>query len=303
MVKVFIGSNHFALQQDVRALTDAFVGEHGDMAYERLDCSVVSVERITEAIQSVPFLAARKLVVLDAPSENKQFVERIEMILGEVSDTTDVYIIEPKVDKRTAYYKWLKKHTELKEYPELDAQPVSKWAVGYIKEQGSSMSSKDAMYLVERVGANQQLLSRELQKLALSGENVTRQTIDVLTEKTPESKIFDLLDAAFTGKTARALELYQEQRAMKVEPQEIIAMMGWQLRQVALAKTAGSKHDVVREGKMNPYSARKARAVADRITLQQLRTQIHDLVSIDVRSKRTSINLDDALQAYILQIS
>ncbi len=57
---------------------------------------------------SLPFLASKKLVVLRAPSANKQFVEQVETILASVSDTTDVIIIEPKLDKRSAYYKFLK---------------------------------------------------------------------------------------------------------------------------------------------------------------------------------------------------
>ncbi len=74
------------------------------------------------------------------------------------------------------------------------------------------MYSKDAKYLVMRVGANQQTLSNELAKLLSYDKAITRQTIDLLTEQTPQSTIFELLDAAFAGNSKKAMELYAEQR-------------------------------------------------------------------------------------------
>lgn len=303
MVKALAGTNSFMLRAELTKVVQAFVAEHGDMALEQLDGEEASYERIAEAVQSLPFLASKKLVVLHTPSANKQFVEQVEVLLADIPEITDIVLVEPKLDKRTAYYKWLKKNTDFQEYTELDARSLAPWAVQFAKEQGSEISLSDATYIVDRVGANQQLLSNEIRKLALVGTKITRDTINQLTEPTPQSKIFDLLDAAFSGQTKKALALYAEQRSMKVEPQEILAMIGWQLRQVALAKTAGTKHDLVKEGKVSPYSANKAKAIASRLTLHKLKDLVHSLVVLDARSKRQPIDLDEALQAYIMKLS
>ena len=149
---------------------------------------------------------------------------------------------------------------------------------------------------------NQERVAHELDKLLLHDATITRESIDQLTERTPQGKIFDLLDAAFAGQAERALRLYEAQRAQRVEPQEILAMIGWQLRQVALAKTVGS-HDLVREGKVSPYSARKASTIASRLTHTKLKQLLHDITTLDARSKRTNIDLDEALQTYLLQLT
>lgn len=303
MVTVLAGANNFMLRMELAKIIQAFVAQYGDMAFEQLDGEEVSYERMAEAVQSLPFLVAKKLVVLRTPSVNKQFMEQAETLLSDVPETTDVVLVEPKLDKRTAYHKWLKQHTAYKEYDELDARRLASWVVQFAKEQGSSISLSDAAYLIDAVGTDQQLLSNEICKLVLAGTKITRDTIHQLTEPMPQSKIFDLLDAAFSGQTKKALELYAEQRRLKVEPQEILAMLGWQLRQVALAKTAGTKHDLIKEGKVSSYSARKAQVIARRLTLERLKNLVHDLVLLDARSKRQSIDLDEALQAYIMQIT
>lgn len=311
------GSNRYALKRKLGTVREEFVARHGEFGLEQLDGDEVALERMAEAVQSLPFLASGKLVILTQPSAHKAFAESPETLLADVPDTTEVYIIEPRLDKRTTYYKWLKKHTDFQEFAELDERALASWAVEYAKEQGSSLSLANANYLVNRVGANQQRLSNELTKLCLntfqaqsleksvpsSGLGiVSREVIDELTEAVPQSKIFDLLDAAFRGQTKQATKLYQEQRALRVEPQEILAMIGWQLRQVALAKTAGS-HDVVREGKVSPYSATKAKSIASRLTASKLKQLVRDITALDARSKQASIDLDEALQNYILNLA
>lgn len=303
MIRVFTGANSFMLRAELTKIVQGFVDEHGDIALEHIDGEEASYERIGEAVQSLPFLAAKKLVVLHTPSAQKQFVEQAEVLLSDIPEITDIVVVEPKLDKRTGYYKWLKKNTDFKEFNELDSRGLAPWAVQYAKQQGSELSLPDAAYLIDRTGVNQERLSNEIQKLALDGKKITRETINVMTDPTPQSKIFDLLDAAFSGQTKKALDLYAEQRSMKVEPQEILAMVGWQLRQVALAKTAGTKHDLVKEGKVSPYSANKAKAIAGRLSLQKLKDLIRELMALDARSKRQPIDLNEALQAYILKIA
>lgn len=303
MLSILTGSNHFVLKQSLKKVVDTFVGEHGDMALEQLDGEEASYERISEAVQSLPFLATKKLVILHQPGKNKEFIERVESLLANVPDATDVILVEPKLDKRSSYYKWLKKQKGFMEFAELDERGLAKWAVDYAKTLDGKLGLADAHYLIGRIGTNQQRLSNEIAKLCLSGPDISREVIDELTESTPQSKIFDLLDAAFAGQTKRALELYHEQRELRVEPQEIIAMLGWQLRQVALAKTAGTKHDLVREARMSPYSAKKAQRIASKLTLVKLKELVGSLTELDAKSKRAPIDLDSALQNYILHLA
>lgn len=279
--------------------------EHGDMALERLDGEEAEFERLQEALQSLPFLAARKMVVLQNPGANKLFAENAERLLKELPETTDLIIIEPKLDKRSAYYKLLKKQKGYQEYAELDERSLGKWLADTAKEKGSAIGSADAAYLVGRVGPNQQTLSNEIEKLSLYTDKIDRPAIDVLTAATPQSTIFQLLEAAFAGNTRRALELYGEQRALKVEPQQIIAMLAWQLHVLALIKTAKGKtpDEIAREAKISPYVVRKSAGVARNLTLAEAKRLVRELLTIDERLKSESLNADDTLQAYLMTIA
>ncbi len=304
MIITLTGENSFALQQELSKITQAFVKEQGDLAMERIDGEEAEYEKIREALTSLPFLASKKLVVLRAPSKNKSFAENFEQLAGEIPDTTDTIIVEPKLDRRLSYYKFLKKATDFRDFPELDNNGLARWLTEAAKAQNGTLSIGDAHYLVERVGASQQLLSNELAKLLLYDSAISRRTIDLLTDPAPQSTIFQLLEAAFAGNTKRALNLYAEQRAQKVEPPQIIAMLAWQLHVLAIIKTAKDKSadDIAREAKLNPFVVRKSQGIARDLSLTELKKLISRLLEIDVGSKSSKLDPDEALQHYLLTL-
>jgi DNA polymerase III subunit delta len=304
MITVLTGENRFVLQQELQRIVGSFVAEHTDMALEQIDGEDAEFDRIREALQSMPFLASKKLVVLRNPGANKQFVESAESLLLDLSEVTDVVIVETKPDKRTAYYKFLKKHTDLKEFNELDTPQLAKWLATAAKEAGGVLSPSDASYLVNRVGTNQLSLQNELQKLLNYDKKITRESIDLLSERTPQSTTFDLLDAALRGDKAHALQLYKEQRSMKVEPQQIIALLGWQLHALAVVKTAGERdaNQIASEAKLNPFVVRKTQSLARNMSLGKVKELVHSVRVLDERLKSESIDADEALQNLIISL-
>lgn len=305
MVVTLNGENYFGLKAELDSLIADFLAENDELGLERVDGQEASLEKINEAVSSLPFLASKKLVVLRQPGANKQFAEAVEQILGGVPETTDVILVEPKLDKRLSYYKFLKKKTDFREFPELDPNGLARWLSDTAKQRGGELNITDARYLVERVGANQQLLSNDLEKLLLYAPKITRQSIDELTDPAPQSTIFQLLEAAFAGNTKRVLSLYAEQRALKVEPPQIVAMLAWQLHVIAILKAAGGRNidEVAREAKINPFVLRKSQGITRQLSVSDLRALVTDLLDIDVRSKSTNLDIDEALQHYLLSLA
>lgn len=288
----------------MRQFVAAYETEHGDMAVERLDGEDASYDRIAESASSIPFLCDRKLVVLRGASLNKDFTEKFEEFLVSITDSTDVLLVEGKLDKRTSYYKQLQKLTEFTEFKILDAQGLVRHAADYAREQGGVLGMGDARLLVERVGLNQLSVQHEVDKLLLYNPKITRETIELLTDRLPQSRVFDLLDAAFVGNTTRMQQLYADQRAQGVEPQQIIAMLVWQLYIFALVKAGQGKgaSDIAREAKISPFVVEKAQSAMRRISLPSLRAMIKSLRELDIRSKTEGIVLDEALQYYLLTL-
>lgn len=304
MIISLTGHNFYLLKRRLDELANKFTAEHGELALQKIDAEESEPAAILEAVQSLPFLASRKMVVVRGLGSNKAASGQIEQIINSAGTAVDLILYEPALDKRTAYFKVLKGQTQLEEFNDLDVSALTRWLVQEAKTQGGEISQADANYMVERVGTNQQQLANELAKLIIYEPQVTRANIDLLSEKTPQSKVFDLLDAAFGGNKAKALELYDEQRAQKVEPQAIMAMLAWQLELIALAKYGKGKdaNQIAKDAGLNPYPIIKAQRLAARLDEPKLKDMVEQALKLDVKSKTTPLDLDEALKTYIVTL-
>lgn len=305
MITTLTGANDFARTQALHNRVATFVAEHGEFALERLDGEETNAEQMRAALESLPFLTPTKLVVLREPSKQKTFTENISDILKATTETTDVIIVEPKLDKRQTYYKTLKKDTDFQDFPELDGNGLARWAIQYTKEQGGTLNPIDAKALIDRIGANQQMAQQELNKLLAYDAKITAQTIELLTERLPQSTVFELLDASFAGNQQRAMSLYKEQRALKVEPQAILAMLAWQLHILVVVKAGAPRpvDEIAKAAKLNPFVVRKSQGLVRKLTLTRLKQLVADLLELDTRLKRSAIDADEAMQLFLFKLS
>lgn len=305
MTTTLAGNNPFLLKQRLSELIDKFVKENGQLALERIDGIEVSSDGLMEAVQSLPFLTKRRMVVIDNLSQNKPAAEQAEQIISSVSPTTDVIFFEPEIDRRTAFFKVLKAQTKMEEYNRLDGAALVRWLVNEAKKRGAKLNQADAQYLVQRVGEGQLLLSNELEKLITRQADINRELIDLLVEPTPQSKVFELLDSAFAGQKARTIRLYEEQRAQKVEPQQIMAMIGWQLWLLGLASTSGGRGGQAVAGDAglgSTFPADKAIRLTRKIGPLGVTDLTEKLYRIDMMAKTKPIDLDEALKNYLVNI-
>lgn len=305
MIWIISGPNDFARQQKLKELVADFLTQHDEIGLEYIDGETVGLDRLGEALTSLPFLADKKLVVLKNLAANKVAADKVEELLQQVPETTDVVVIEPKVDKRSSYYKQLKKHHNFIECNNLDAATLATWVVAAVKDRGGSISPSDARLLVSRIGESQQTLSSEIDKLLLYDQAITKGSIEALTDLTPQSTVFELLGAAFEGRIEAAIGLYDEQRSLRVEPQAILGLIAWQLHLLSLIKTAKgrSSTEIARAGGVSPYAVGRSMTIASNISAADLKQLVHETLVLDSRLKSENIDVDGAMKNLLLQIS
>ncbi len=305
MTRVFTGPNSYALKFQTRSLVSEFISKYGELSVERLDGEESSYEQVLSAIESVPFLAEKKLVVLSGVSTNKELIEKIENLIDSAKEGNELMIIEPKIDKRSVYYKYLKSNAELVEFKELDERGLANWLVEQAKEKGAELRFGDASYLVARIGTDQNKAFNEFGKLIDFDKKITRRSIDSLTEAAAQTNIFNLLDSAFSGNKHKTLDIYESQRAQGDDPLKILAMIIWQMHLVALVEAGQERTDdeVMRASGLKPFTLGKTRAIADTMGRDKIRSVLNHLTRLDKQLKTTSVDADDAVKNLLLSIS
>ncbi len=301
---VLTGNNDYLRAAELKKLTAAFVKDFADFGLEKIEAGEAEVGRLLESVASLPFLTPRRMIILSEPSANKAIGEHIDELLEATSDTTDLIINEPKFDKRSVLYKTLKKKTDFREFNELDERQLAGWLSEEARARGGELKPSNAAYLVQRTGTNQLGLSNELNKLLSYEPVITREVIDSLTEQQPQGTVFELIEAAFSGNTKRAMELYKEQRKQQIEPQAIMGMIAWQVHIIAVVK-ANEKlgpGGIAGAAKINPYVVNKTMNLTRKMTQKQMKELVRRALDLDVRLKSEMIDADAAVQQFLITL-
>jgi DNA polymerase III subunit delta len=306
MITVVGGENRYQTQAHAQRLINDFIAEYTDLGVERFDAQEVDFQTIQSATDSLPFLVSKKLVIVENFSVLKEASDNLKQLQEATGDSVDVLIVEAKLDKRSAYYKFLKKQSYFHEYGELDERALVNWLVAEAKARDGSLSTADARFLIQRQGLDQLRLSNELHKLLNYDKHVTKATIELLTTETPATTIFNLIDSIFSGNARQALRIYDEQRRMRVEPQAIQGMLVWQMHAVAMVASAPKSlpaQDLAKTVGMSPFVVQKSQRIASKMNRQAILACLQQLRDIDYKSKRYALDYDEALRFAIVSLA
>jgi len=305
MVITITGDNHHQAKAETRLIIDKFVAQHGVLAVERFDAGETPAEQIFDALNATSLLSPKKLVVIDNFETSKELTEHTAEILEQIPNETTALVIIGKLDKRLTYGKLLQKQTDFREFKELAPQEIVGWVVEAAKGKGGKIDRFTAQHLVDCVGADQERLSNELDKLILFAPEITRASIDQLSEREPSSTVFELLDAGFNGHQKQALRLYDEQRRQQMEPLAIVAMISWQLHILAVVKTARDKSttDIAKDAAIHPFVIQKTFKLANQMSLVKLKELVRHAIHLETTMKSRTINGDDAVRHFLLSLA
>ena len=144
MITVITGNNDLLRGEHLQQKIAEFIKKNGDFSVEKITSENSDYNTIKSSMSSLPFLVSKKLIVLYEPGNLKEFGENLEEILKMVSDDVDVIIYEPNIDKRTTYFKKLKKLENFNEFSKLDSFKLNKWLVDYADKIGGKISNSNA---------------------------------------------------------------------------------------------------------------------------------------------------------------
>ena len=303
-VTTLTGSNLFQIERMINERIAAYKAKFGDMAIERIDAEEIQASEIIARVSSESLFASNKLIVLKGLAANRELAESPDRLIAAVSEAHELIVVLTKLDRRSRLFSELKKSTQFNEIGPLSGSGLVGWLINLVAEAGGHIDRATAIYLIERTTGDQVALANEANKLVNYDPNITRQTIDLLVEPSPQSTIFQLLSAAFSGNKRAVEKIYNEQRSMKVEAQQIIGLIVWQLHQLAVIKAAKSKpvNEIANDLGVNPNSVSASSSLARRLSEADLNNLITKLLALDDKIKQQAVNDDDVLLYFLLSI-
>lgn len=287
--------------------TAALAGAPEDFNLDRLDAGATTPAALADALDALPVLAARRLVVLrdaDArsPGAQKTVAALAELVprLSERSDTTLV-VIAANVDRRA---RWVRACIAAEALVECESPRSARDLAAFVraeaKRQQVSLERGVAERLVERVGPQLYVLRQEIAKAALlagPGAAVTPEHIERATSDVAEEKIWDLTDAIGEGRTGDALGVLTRLLRSGAPPPVLLGSLAAHFRRLLRAR-----HGAAPAGP--PFVVRKLQSQARRYSPPRLEACLSAIHEADLVLKgRGNVAPDLALEWLVIGLA
>ncbi len=330
VVYIFHGDDPYAIRQH----TEKLLRRMGNPALADLnttwfDGRQASDDALFTAANSLPFLAERRVVILEYPfsrlqsdAARKRFLNLLD---GLPESTAFLLLVPDELVRKGKVWDW-------KSFPDVDNQWMRKWIKGagkrayyqlcqlpklnemrewVIKEarrQGGQFTVEAAKALVSHVATDTLLASLEIDKLLTFVDfkrPVEVEDVEDLTAQGGQADIFEMVDALATGNACRAMD----QLHRLFETQDPLSLFGMVVRQFRLLIQAREVLDEGRAERMET-ELHQPRFVADKLALQarsfhmsQLVEIYHRLLAIDEAMKTSQAPPDLALDTFIAELA
>jgi DNA polymerase-3 subunit delta len=245
---------------------------------------------IETACHSAPFLATRRLVVVRPVGKIGTPFARLARLLEDLPATTGLVLVEPKMlSANHPLLAWAERHPQhafVRGFPSPHGPALIRWIVQRAERLGGEMQPAAAALLADSVAGDPRTAAQEVAKLldfVDRARAVSADDVEALTPVHGQSDIFAMVDA-LGQRNGRQAMLHLHRLLLARE-----ALDGGKSPRQALA--------------LPPFVADKIAAQAVNFPLDRLEAIYHDLLEIDLASKRGQADLDVALDTLVATLA
>ena len=321
MPNIFIlyGNDEFAITRRLKDFESDFTDPTtAGMNTAHLEARTMSEDDFNNALNAMPFLAPKRLVILANPSAKYNNVgtrKKFEEYISKAPDSVKLVIhekIEPKEVEKHWLIKWAAKNATLVKTQAFmlpKQKEMQGWIVNEVRKQDGKIEPAAAAKLAEMVGVDTRQAGMEISKL-LAYVNWARPVqgsdVEAVCIVTSQQSVFEFVDALSQGNGKVAQKLLHR----LLENEEAFSLWGMVVRQFRLLIQAreildgrGNKDDVARALGVHSYVAEKTSGQAERFSIEALESIYRKLVVIDERVKTSQITLELALDMLIAELA
>lgn len=308
---LIFGEEKYLVRENVERLKEAVV----DKSLEMMNLSVfegkADVDKIIAAAEILPFMSDYRMVLIKDSGlfdrGRKDDTEKLKEYMDKIPESTVICFREDKVDKRNSLYRAVKKYGVCMELDFLKDNDLVKW----VREKGNNkIKPALAEYLIKNVGASLENLEGELDKLlSATGEKgeITGELIDSLCNKSPETNVFEMVEAIGRKQPEKALEIYNNMLRMKQSPMYVLKMAARQFKLIMQCKYLKGKGknaaQIAEELNARSFIVRGCLGQADNFKMSSLISALEDCAKCDMDFKSGRITDRLGVEVIILKYS
>lgn len=328
MFYLFHGEDEFSRSETLAELK----AKMGDPALAELNTTVFDGSKVTlgelqHACDSVPFMADRRLVIVEGllarlepkgeegtlAAWQKEYLEGLTQYLKRLPETTRLVFIEDKsISEANPIHRLAlaDKRGHVKEFKPPQGRELSRWIEERVRKKGGRITSAAVEELAAFVGSDLRLLDQEIEKLVVYAGQVrpiSEEDVRLLVSYVQEASIFAMVDALGQRDAQRAAQLLHQLLDQGEHPLALLGMIARQFRIIIQVKDLSerglSEQAIAARLKLHPFVVKKAVRQAMNFSMEQLEAIYRKLLETDVAIKTGQMDEVLALDMLVVGLS
>jgi DNA polymerase-3 subunit delta len=328
LLHVLIGEDDYSLRQALEEIKES-IGDAASLMTNTtvLDGKSVTPEQVRSASETMPFLADKRLVIIEgllerfeskvrtgrkkasrqnAPSEEYRAIAEA---MKNLPPFTELVIVGGRIRAGNPLLRELSASARVRNFPALNQAQLRQWVERLIRAAGSSISPQALTVMVRFVGNDLWAMANEVDKLVLftAGRRIEEADVMAIVSSAREDSVFSMVDAVLEFRTGAAQLLLQQMFRQGMAPAQLLVMLSRQVRiilQVREMRAQGqSRNDIqTKLGLNSEFVLRKAWEQADKYSALRLRELYHRLLETDISIKTGRMDGEIALSILVTEL-
>ena len=296
-VYLLYGEEDYLRRQYRDKLKNALMGDGDSMNCHYFEGKDIRVGEVIDLAETLPFLAERRVIIVENSGLFKKGGEQLAEYLKEPSETSFFVFAEKEIDKRSKLFKSVSAKGRAVEFKPQDEAILKRWILGILKKENKKITERDLDFFLDKTGSGMENISKELEKLVcycMDREAVTGGDIEAVCTRQINNQIFDMMNAIAEKRQKEAMNLYYDLLTLKEPPMRILFLLARQfnlLLQVRELKKKGYPVKTIGEAVGLPgFIAGKYVSQAAKFSTKALRQAVTDCVEAEEAVKTGKMN-------------
>lgn len=226
------------------------------------------------------------------------------------NDNDNILILilnEEAIDKRKKVVKELENKADIKVFNKLNEKDTLNFIKNYSEKNGYKIDDQSSRLFLEYTRDNLYIITNELDKMFLYKDNnktINKEDVKLITSRTINANIFDLIEAITKRDVNKSLFLYQDLVLLNEEEIKLIIILANQFRLIyqvkEMYKEGYSEYDISRNLNVHPYRVKLAYNMD--ITINESLEYIKKLSELDRNIKSGVIDKKYAFEKFIIEL-
>ena len=328
MLHVLIGEDDYSIRQALSEIKKGIGDATALMTNTTvLDGRQVTLEHLRSACETVPFLAEKRLVIVEGllerfeakaktgkkkasrqPDKPEEYIAIAEA-MKKLPPFTELVLLGGEISERNPLLCELSTVIKVKIFSLLNRPQLSPWIEKRVTGAGGSIAPNALALLVRFVGSDLWTMAGEVDKLTqyAGGRRIEEADVKAVVSDAQEANVFAMVDAVMESRVGVAQELLQQQFRQGAAPAQLLTMLARQVRiifQVKEMRDRGkSRGDIQHKlGLTSDFLLRKAWEQADKYSMVRLREAFHKLLEADLSIKTGKLDSEIALDILVAEL-